>query len=386
VKPSMFTFRTANKILMGNGAIEKIGVEAKSLNATRAFIVTDKGVMRIGLAERVSQILKSGGVQSEIFDQVEPEPSMENVNECVEFTRGKKYDLFVGVGGGSSMDVAKIISILATNSGSVYDYIGIEKIPKPGLPIILVPTTSGTGAEVTPNAIVTNKKIKEKKGIVSHFLLPEVAIVDPSLTLSLPPRITASTGVDALTHSIESYVSLNASPLSDVIALESIKLISHNLKRAVEDGNDIEARYNMALGSLLGGIALTNAGTGGVHALAYPLGGQFGIPHGLSNALMLPFIVEFNITSNLSKFSKIAAVMGENIEGLGREEAAGKAVEAVRAIVTDVGMPKRLREVGIPKQALPKIAESASHVTRLLANNPRKMTIDDIRKIYEEAF
>lgn len=386
MKPNVFTFRTANKILMGNGAIEKIGVEAKSLNVTRALIVTDEGVMRIGLPEKVKQPLILAGIEVKIFDRLESEPSIENVNECVEFTRGKKYDLFVGVGGGSSMDVAKIASILATNHGSVYDYIGIEKIPKPGLSTILVPTTSGTGAEVTPNAIVTDKKAKVKKGIVSHFLLPDVAIVDPSLTLSLPPKITASTGVDALTHSIESYVSLNASPLSDVIALESIKLISHSLKRAVEDGSDIEARYNMALGSLLGGIALTNAGTGGVHALAYPLGGQFGIPHGLSNALILPYIVEFNITGNLSKFSKIGAIMRENVQGLGREEAAGKAVDAVRAMVIDVGLPKRLREVGIPKHALPEIAESASQVTRLLANNPRKMTIDDIRKIYEAAF
>ena len=382
----IFSFKTARMILVGNGAIEKIPEEVEKLSTKKPLIVTDKGIVTSGIVGKLTEVLEGSGIKVDILDDVEAEPSTEFVSKCVRKVMDKGYDLIIGLGGGSCMDVAKIISVMLTNGGSIYDYIGVEKIPKAGLPTILIPTTSGTGSEVTPNAIVTNKKEQLKQGIVSHYLLPHLAVVDPSLTISLPAKLTAYTGMDALTHSIESYVSANASPLSDIVALESIRLISRSLRNAVNNGGDIKARYDMSLGSLLGGIALSNAGTGGVHALAYPLGGRFGIPHGLANALMLRYVIKFNIPGNPVKFARIAREMGEDVEGLSAEEAAKKAQEAVSKISDDVGIPKRLRDVGIPKEALAKLAESASKVSRLLANNPRQMRVEDIREIYEEAF
>lgn len=296
-----------------------------------------------------------------------------------------KYDLIVGVGGGSPMDIASITSVMLTNPGSVRDYFGINLVKRPVVPTVLIPTTAGTGAEVTPNAILTDTKEKMKKAIVSPHILPRVAIVDPLLTISMPPSVTSFTGIDALTHAIESYTSNNANILTDLIAKEAIFLISRSLRTAVANGNDLEARYDMSIGSLYAGLALANAGVTAVHALAYPLGGQFNIPHGIANGLLLPYVMEFNVLGNIAKFAKIAQLLGERIEHMSLLDQAYQAAKAVKAIYRDLKIPQSLTELNIPKEAIPALAQAAINVTRLMRNNPRSMTVHDVEKIYEKA-
>jgi alcohol dehydrogenase class IV len=290
------------------------------------------------------------------------------------------------LGGGSSIDVTKVVSILVTNGGPIDRYIGVDLVEKPGIPTIMLPTTSGTGSEVTPIAILTDTKDKLKKGIVSPYLYASVAIVDPILTISVPPKITANTGMDALVHAIESYIGKKANPFTECLSLKAIRLISENLRTAVTDCENIEARYNMSLGSLLAGIAFANAGVGAVHALAYPLGGQFHLPHGLSNTLMLRYVMEYNIVSRLDKFAKIAEAMGENIKGLSIRDAAQLALDAMVKLAEDINVPTKLRQVEIPKEAIPQLAEAGIKVTRLLSNNPRKLSLEDIIQIYTNAW
>jgi alcohol dehydrogenase class IV len=288
------------------------------------------------------------------------------------------------LGGGSSIDVAKITAAMLVSGGAYQDYMGIEKIPKPGVPMIMIPTTAGTGAEVTPNALVIDKKEKVKKSFVSSYLIPDVAIVDPELTISLPQNVTAATGMDALTHCLESFISLRATPVTELISLEGIRCISGSLREAFSNGGNIEARYAMTLGSLYGGIALTNAGTVAVHALAYPIGGRFGISHGISNAVMLPYVMRFNCLSNLPKFRRIAEAMGEDVSGLNQREAGFKAIDAIFQLAKDVQIPLHLKDLNIPESSIPEMAADAVKWSRLLTNNPRQMTLEEATGIYRE--
>ncbi|WP_277949813.1 iron-containing alcohol dehydrogenase [Priestia endophytica] len=299
---------------------------------------------------------------------------------------GKEYDLLIGVGGGSVLDATKVLSIMLTNQENVRDLVGIEKVQNAGISTILVPTTSGTGSEVTYNAIFTDVRDKVKKGIVSPYLLPKVAIVDPALTLTVPPSVTAATGMDALVHAVESYTAIRAGELTDGIALQAIKLISRSLRKAVYNGKDVKAREDMAMGSLLAGISLGNAGVGAVHALAYPLGGKFKVPHGVANSLLLPFVMKYNVVADLEKFAEVAKALGENIEGLSLREAANCTVYALTQLAQDIGIPSSLKDVGVTAEDIPNLAEEASKIDRLLNNNPRWLTVKEIEKIYEEAY
>jgi alcohol dehydrogenase len=283
------------------------------------------------------------------------------------------------------MDVTKGASVLATNGGSIKDYAGIELIPQRGIPTILIPTTSGTGSEVTQNAIFAFKEEQVKKGVVSQYLLPRVAIVDPKLTLSCPPHITAATGVDALVHAVESFTALKATPHTDIYALEAIRLISANLRTAVANGSDLEAREKMAMGSFFAGVSLANAGVGAVHALAYPLGGKFHVSHGVSNALLFAPVIEFNCVSNLAKFARVAEAMGEPVAGKSLREAAMLVVKAIKELVADVGIPQSLRDVGVSESDIEFLTLSAEKQSRLLSNNPRVITREDIKNIYLKA-
>lgn len=379
-------FRTAETLVTGSGSISKIGEEAKKLNATKVIIITDKVIRQTGLLSKVINPLEEAGLATDIIDDVVPEPPFENLEQMITQIEGKGYDLLVGVGGGSALDIAKVLSIMLTNSEDVRDLVGIEKVKNPGVPTILVPTTSGTGSEVTYNAIFTDIRDKVKKGIVSPYLLPKVAIVDPELTLTVPPSVTASTGMDALVHAVESYTAIRAGELTDGIALQAIKLISHSLRKAVYNGKDLKAREDMAMGSLLAGISLGNAGVGAVHALAYPLGGKFKVPHGVANSLLLPFVMKYNAVADLEKFAEVAKAMGENIEGLSLREAADHAVQALAQLSKDVGIPSSLKEVGVTASDISDLAEEASKIDRLLNNNPRWLTVKEIKKIYEEAY
>lgn len=379
-------FWTANSIITGVGSLSRIADEVKGLGATKILVVTDPVLLRTGLVDRVQKALAPTGLEVGIFDQVEPEPRLQIVELCIQTIKDGGYDLLVAVGGGSSMDVAKSASILAINPGSITDYIGVNLVPKPGIPVIAIPTTAGTGSEVTPIAILSDTEEQLKKGVVSPYLLPKVAIVDPELTLTMPPHITAATGMDALTHAVEAYISVNATTITDILALEAIRLISRNLRTAVANGSDLEARSNMLMASLLAGISFANAGVGAVHALAYPLGAQFHTPHGVSNTVLLPYVMEWNMLGAMSRFKTMALAMGEKVEDLSDRAAADKFIESIKQLAGDIKVPLHLRELGVPAEALPGMAEGAIKVTRLLANNPRKLSVDDIRQIYERAY
>jgi alcohol dehydrogenase class IV len=309
------------------------------------------------------------------------------MDEIASFAREGNYDVLVGLGGGSSMDVTKAASILITNGGSALDYIGTGKVNKPGVPTIMVPTTAGTGSEATAVAIFSFPEEKTKKGIVSPYLYPNTAIVDPALTFSLPPGITANTGMDAFVHAVESYISKHANTYTERLSLLAIELIANNLRTAVTYGDNVEARYNMSLGSLIAGIAFANAGCGAVHAMAYPLGGEFHIPHGMSTTLMLRYVMEYNVITCMDKFVKIAAAMGEVVDGLAKREAAFKAIDAMIDLAADVGVPTRLCEVDIPQEAIPRMAKSCyEQQQRLLGANPRKLTQQELEQIYTNAW
>lgn len=386
MEAEIFPFRLPPMVLAGVGAVEKIGDEVRRLKGARPLLVTDRGLRQAGLADRLLDLLSAGELKAGVFDQVEAEPSFENVERCLAALREGGHDLVIGLGGGSAMDVAKATAMLATNGGDLRDYVGVDKVPGPSLPLLHVPTTAGTGAEVTFNAIFTDKRDRLKKGIVSPYLLASCAIVDPALTLSTPPGVTAASGMDALTHAIESYTAVKATPHTDVYALEGIRLTATHLRTACCNGRDIEARDGMLLGSFFAGVSLANAGVGAVHALAYPLGGQFGVPHGLANALLLPYVMEANYLANLDRFARVADAMGAKVGMLTPREAAYKVVEETRCLGADVDIPARLREIDVPHEALEGMATAAASITRLLDNNPRRLDRQAIIRIYEAAW
>ena len=309
---------------------------------------------------------------------------MSSVHEIVDFTKQGGYDLIVGFGGGSPIDVAKVVAILATNDDKLEDYVGVDQVPKKGLPLIAVPTTAGTGSEVTAIAIFANEKLNVKQGVVSPHLIPNIALVDPVLTYSCPPNVTAASGMDALIHNIEAYISVNATMHTDPLAAEGIKLISKSIRTAVYDGSNAWARHNMAMGSLLGGIAFGNAGVGAVHAMSYPIGGAFHISHGVANTMMLPWVMEYNMLSCLQWFREIGEFMGENMDGLSDREAAQKTVDAMRTLAEDLAVPLYLSDVGIPESAIPGLVEGALTQARLWNNNPRKYTAEDMAQVYTQ--
>mgnify|MGYP005856326633 CR=1 FL=1 len=379
-------FRTTKRILFGPGSIERLGSEAQLLKAKKVLIITDTGVIQAGLLESVKKSLQSAGIPFALFDGVEPDPRIEVVEKSVEKAKKEGIDLIIGFGGGSSLDIAKVTSIMITNTGKIDSFFGIDLVSNPGLPVILIPTTAGTGSEVTPIAILSDTKEKLKKGIVSAYLFPAVAIVDPKLTIGLPSSVTAFTGMDALTHAIEACYSVNATDITDLLAFRAMELISKNLRMAYAYGENLTARSNTMEGSLLAGIAFANAGVGAVHAFAYPLGGEFHLAHGLTNTLMLPYVMRYNILGCPYKFAQMAKAFGEKVEGLSELDGAELAVKFVERLSDDLRVPRRLRDVGIPEDAIPRLAEAAMKVTRLLANNPRKVTLEDAVAIYKSAF
>ena len=381
-----FAFTGAKKIIFGNGSLLSLATHVKEQNAQNPLVVIDKNLAKTGLMEKVANVLIPGGIKFTVYDKIEPEPPIELADEGAKLAIKNKCDAVIGIGGGSAMDVAKAIAILATNKGNAVDYLGLNKVPKPGLPKIMIPTTAGTGSEVTFTAVFLRKSLKKKEGMNSPYLYPELALLDPELTLGLPPVPTAHTGLDALCHAIESYTSVNSSPVSEMFSLEAIALIAENLRTCVHDGKNIEARERMLLGSLYAGIGLANAGVTAVHSLSYPLGGKYGVGHGLANTMMLPAVMAFNLPSALEKFTDVAEAMGENVEGLPVREAAYLALEAVEALIEDCGITATLSQFGIKEKDFPALADVAVTVARPLENNPRKMTKEDMITIYAQAF
>ncbi|NLD79663.1 MAG: iron-containing alcohol dehydrogenase [Smithella sp.] len=382
----IFSFTGAKKIVFGNGSLLTLAGHLNEHHAKNPLVVIDKNLAKTGLHEKIASILVSEGIKFTVFDQVEPEPRIELADEGAALCLKNKCDSVIGIGGGSAMDVAKAIAVIATNKGAAVDYLGLNKVPKPGLPKIMIPTTAGTGSEVTFTAVFIRKNLKKKEGMNSPHLYPDLALLDPELTLSLPPEPTAHTGLDALCHAIESYTSINASPLSEMFSLEAIALIAENLRTCVHDGKNIAARERMLLGSLYAGIGLANAGVTAVHSLSYPLGGKFGVGHGLANTILLAPVMAYNLPGALEKFADVAEAMGECVEGLPLREAAYLAVDAVEALIDDCGITSSIRDFGVKEEDFPSLADVAMTVARPLENNPRKMTKEEMIAIYAQAF
>ena len=382
----IFSFTGAKKIVFGNGSLLTLAGHLNEHHAKNPLVVIDKNLAKTGLHEKIASILVSEGIKFIVFDKVEPEPRIELADEGAALCLKNKCDSVIGIGGGSAMDVAKAIAVIATNKGAAVDYLGLNKVPKPGLPKIMIPTTAGTGSEVTFTAVFIRKNLKKKEGMNSPHLYPDLALLDPELTLSLPPEPTAHTGLDALCHAIESYTSINASPLSEMFSLEAIALIAENLRTCVHDGKNIAARERMLLGSLYAGIGLANAGVTAVHSLSYPLGGKFGVGHGLANTILLAPVMAYNLPGALEKFADVAEAMGECVEGLPLREAAYLAVDAVEALIDDCGITSSIRDFGVKEEDFPSLADVAMTVARPLENNPRKMTKEEMIAIYAQAF
>ncbi len=380
-----FTITQPTQLVFGAGAIAGLADMVKEKGGSKVFLVIDPGLKAAGLLKQITAPLKKAKMPFEIYDKIDPEPGLKLADNGCKLAKKSGCDCVVGVGGGSAMDVAKAVSILLTNGGKAEDYLGIGKISKPGVPKIMVPTTAGTGAEVTFTAVFINEKTKSKGGMNGDPLYPDAALLDPELTISIPPGVTASTGIDAFTHAIEAYLSPQAHPVSDMYALEAIEMISRNLPLAYANGDNLEARSAMLLGSLLGGKALATAGVGLVHAMAYPLGGMFGIPHGLANAVLLPYVVEYNLVGNPGKYAAVAEVMGYDTTDLPVREAAAAAVEAIFNLNSDVGIPSSLADLDIPADRIPEMADIALTVAVPVKNNPRKPTRDEVIQIYQNA-
>lgn len=385
----LITVEGVKKTIFGAGALNQIGTECKSLKAFRVLLVMDRGLSKTDMLPRVLENLQKSRVKAILFPEITPEPGPELADFGAQLAKKEKVRAVLAVGGGSTIDVAKAAAVLVKNEGKAVDYIGLDLVKRPGLPTLMVPTTAGTGSEVTFTSVFTMRETKTKGGINSPFLYPHTAILDPELTLDLSPEVTAYTGMDALTHAIESFTSLQSHFISEPLSLRAIELIGANLRQAVHNGgggSGYPYRENMMKASYLGGLGLAMAGVGAVHALAYPLGALFDIPHGIANALMLPYVLEFTYPGNIEKFSAVARALGEGEDGLPGRPIAALAVRAVFDLLGEIGLPKTLGELGIPEEAIPEMGEAAMKVTRPLMNNPRPVTVRVAEEIYRKAF
>jgi len=383
---NLITIEGLKKTIFGVGAISTMPSECRSLGASRAMVVMDRALSQTEAGARVQEVFQGGDLEIVPYFEVTPEPSPALADNGAALAMEAKVQCIVGIGGGSTLDVAKAIAVLFTNKGKALDYVGLNLVQKPGLPTIMVPTTAGTGSEVTFTSVFTMRETKSKGGINSPFLYPHTAILDPELTMGLPPLVTAFTGMDALTHALESFTSLQAHFMSEPISLKAIEIISANLRGAVFNGGDIAFRRNMLQASYLAGLGLAMAGVGAVHALAYPLGAFFDIPHGVANGLLLPYVLEYNYPGDITKFARIARAMGETRNERSERDLAALAVKAVRDLAQDIGVPLTLAELRVPEESIPEMAEAAMKVTRPMGNNPRPMSTAVAQEIYRKAF
>lgn len=384
----LIQFKTPS-IIFGMDTISQIGQEAKKLGAGRVLLVTGPRIKEAGLLEKAVSFLKGQSISVEIAveDRDTPEPATTVVEEVAEIARKGNFDVIIGLGGGSILDVAKMASALLTNPGKTSDYFGKEKVPKRGKPTIIVPTTSGTGAEVTKHAIFLDREANVKKAVASTNLLPDVAIVDPMLTLSCPPNVTASAGIDAFLHAAEPFLSKNANPITDALALEAVSITSRWLGPAVAEGQDLDARYYMSLGSVMSGMVLNNSGTSLVHAMAYPVGGEYHTPHGVTLSALVIACFDYIRMAKREKMVRLAKAMGEPVDGLPPREASARALDAIRHLIQSVGLPASLRDLNITDTTkIPRWAVEAHKEQRLLSRSPRNLSVEDIQKIYENAF
>jgi alcohol dehydrogenase class IV len=377
-------FFSPTKIIIRPDAAKDVALEVKALGGKRVMIITDPGIVKAGLVDDIHASLNAARLKVDIFDQVEPEPPARIIDQAAAFARGKNIDIIIGLGGGSSLDTAKGASIMSTNSGKVLEYAGMELVPKRGLPKIMIPTT-GSGSEVTRVFAPTDEETQTKAVVYTNFNLAEVVISDPTLAVTMPPDLTADTGIDALIAAIESFVSVNANPYSNLLALEAMRMISTYLPVVYAKAAHMEARQHISLAAILANLAWQSAGLGAVHALTYVLESECNIRHARACSIMLPHVMAYNMIGNLNKFGQIAKAMGENIDHLSEYEAAQKAISAVKRLLEIVNIPYKLSEYGVSHDQLPKLVDGALRQARLFVPNPRDLKEADVRKIYQNA-
>ncbi|UOF90297.1 iron-containing alcohol dehydrogenase [Fodinisporobacter ferrooxydans] len=394
-------FFSTQQIVFGNGAVHRLPAIIAKFKAKRIFLITDPGIKHAGIADRILSILKSRDLEVAVYDQAIPEPPVQTALDCYEFAKSRMdTDLIIGLGGGSSIDLAKVTALLMAYGGHPTEYFGENKVPGPIAPLIAIPTTAGTGSEVTSVSVLADTANNLKVGISDNYLRPAVALLDPELTVGLPPYVTACSGIDALAHAVEAYTAKSypyiqaegdilfqgALPISDALALEAIELVAKNLTLAVQQGSNLEARKNMLLASLLAGMAFSNAGTALAHALAYPIGGLCKSPHGELTGLLLPYVMEYNAAVETEKMIKIARAFDVQLNGLDRHDAALSASQAVLRLVEEIGLPTRISQIGIQEAAIPEIAEKTLGISRLVRNNPRVPTQKGLEELLRRAF
>ena len=363
-----YQFQTPTKIISGIGSTAEIIKELNDLHAKKVLLITDPGLVQAGVAQQVVEMLKQAAVEVEIFDAVEPDPSIQVATKAAEMAKNVKANVLIALGGGSAIDTAKSAALLVTNGGYLKDYAGVNKVVKPILPLIAVPTTAGTGSEVTIFAVMSDPEKQEKFTISGALIAPAVAVLDPLLTLKLPPSVTAFTGMDALTHAIEAFTSSIAQPATDALALSAIKLILKHLPVAVGRGDNIMARDGMLQASLLAGIAFNNAFLGLAHAIASPLGGHFHVPHGLANAVMLPYVMEYNLPTAVRRYAEIGRALGLQAVGDTPRAVAEKTVAAITQLARDINIPEKLSNIGAKEELLPLVARDALKSIQLKFN------------------
>ncbi len=374
-----FSFSTAGCIESGAGSSLRLHEQCARLGISRPLLVTDPGLVAIGLVEAPVEALRGNGLEPVLYDQVREDPPESVILDAVDLALAENIDGVIAIGGGSSMDVAKVVAVLLKSEQSLAELYGVDQVTGSRLPLVLVPTTAGTGSEVTPVAVVTTGETT-KAGVSSRVLLPDVAVLDADLTLGLPPRVTAMTGIDAMVHAIEAYTSRHKkNPLSDNLARQALTLLGGSIRTAVHQGDNREARANMLLGAMLAGQAFANAPVAAVHALAYPLGGHYHISHGLSNSLVLPAVLRFNMPQAEPLYAELAEIV------VGKASAEALVTE-LEAIVSDTGLPATLSQAEVPEADLPMLADDAMLQQRLLVNNPREVAREDALEIYRAAF
>ncbi len=385
-----FTFNTTSGIRFGSGMSVISSQEICKILGSNILFITDKDLMSLKLTEPTLNELKKFSSKVEIFEDVEADPSLKTLLNSIEIGKKMKATGVIGFGGGSSMDVAKLTSLILGSDENIEEVWGVSNAKGPRLPLVLVPTTAGTGSEVTPISIITVGE-EEKKGVSSPIILPDVAILDPDLTIGLPAHTTAATGIDAMVHAIEGYASANKNnnPISKMLSVEALKLLGGSIEKAVFDGSNIEARGNMLIGAMLAGKSFANSPVAAVHALAYPIGGTFHVSHGLSNSLVLPYVLRFNSADNKATkdYAELAPYVFPDINtNQGSQAVCSEFIDRMESLSKKLGLPQKLREVNIPKEACIKMAKDAMKQTRLLVNNPREVTEKDALNIYESAW
>lgn len=377
-----FEFVLPTRIVYGAGCIRQLPDEIRQMKHERPLIVTDKGLIEAGIVKRITDVLEEAGIEYEIYDGIQPNPRDTTVMEAARFAEEKKIDMMIAIGGGSSMDTAKAVGVILKEGGEIGDYEGLGKVSQPITDLVAIPTTVGTGSEVTFWSVITDTKRHFKMSVGSPLIAARLALVDPDLVETLPPSIVAATGMDALTHAIEGYTGKLSEPITDACGIYAIEMIGKNIRNAVYN-SDPEARGKLLLGSLIAGICFGNSDIAGVHCMGEAMGGLYDLPHGISMAIMLPYVMEYNYVACIDKFVCIAKALGENVEGLSERDAAYKAVEAVKKLNEDLAIPT-LAEVNVKKEDIPELAERSS-VNVSVDSNPRRAGKEEFRKIFEAA-